>query len=173
MPAAHPLWTDYVAAFGTVVGIAIAGSAFVVARRSARDSTRSAESAERTARAAESIGAASAATLEAATKQLELATAEPNDSRRNALGARTSNESSYPRSVAGRVRKHHPEFSELVSQTAVTVSSRLRSSPSYSTQDRVRSYATGGATPTRIRSGTKPTSVGRALMACRERSTSS
>lgn len=75
-PANHPLWTDYLSAFGTVVGIVIAGAAFVIAKRSAADATHSAESAERTAGAAEAIGTASASTLEAATEQLLLAKLE-------------------------------------------------------------------------------------------------
>jgi hypothetical protein len=65
-PASHPYWTDYVSAFGAVVGIVVAGAAFVVALRSAKDASRSAGSAERTAQA-------SASTLEAASEELALA----------------------------------------------------------------------------------------------------
>lgn len=50
--ASHPYWTDYVSAFGAVVGIVVAGAAFVVALRSTRDAHRSAESAEKTANSA-------------------------------------------------------------------------------------------------------------------------
>ena len=75
-PASHPLWTDYVAAFGTLVGIVIAGIALLMAKRSAADATRSAKAAEDTARAAEGIGKASTSTLQAATEQLRLATLE-------------------------------------------------------------------------------------------------
>jgi hypothetical protein len=46
--AAKPLWTDYVSAFGAAVGILVAAGAFVVALRSARDSSRSADAAETT-----------------------------------------------------------------------------------------------------------------------------
>jgi hypothetical protein len=76
LASSHPYWTDYVGAFGTVVGILVAGAAFVVARRSAADSTRSANSADRTAKAAEAISEASQAALEAATAQLEVARRE-------------------------------------------------------------------------------------------------
>ncbi len=73
LASSHPSWTDYVGAFGTIVGIVVAAAALIVARKSAADSTRSAASAERTAKAAESISEASKATLEAATAQLEVA----------------------------------------------------------------------------------------------------
>jgi hypothetical protein len=76
LASSHPLWTDYVGAFGTVVGIVVAAAAFIVARKSAADSNRSAESAERTAKAAESISEASKATLEAAAGQLDVARRE-------------------------------------------------------------------------------------------------
>jgi hypothetical protein len=67
--ATHPYWTDYVSAFGAAVGILVAGAAFVVAFRSARDARRSADSSERTAHA-------SAATLQAANEQLALVRGE-------------------------------------------------------------------------------------------------
>ncbi len=70
MPVAtHPFWTDYVSAFGALVGIVVAAAAFVVAFRSAMDARASADSSERTARA-------SRATLQAANEQLELARKE-------------------------------------------------------------------------------------------------
>jgi hypothetical protein len=50
--ATKPLWTDYVSAFGAAVGILVAAGAFVVAFRSARDSSRSADAAETTAASA-------------------------------------------------------------------------------------------------------------------------
>ncbi len=50
--AAEPLWTEYVSAFGAVVGILVAASAFVVALRSTRDSRRSADAAETAAASA-------------------------------------------------------------------------------------------------------------------------
>lgn len=50
--ATRPFWTDYVSAFGAVVGILVAAGAFVVALRSARDSYRSADAAETTAASA-------------------------------------------------------------------------------------------------------------------------
>jgi hypothetical protein len=50
--ATKPFWTDYVAAFGAVVGILVAAGAFVVALSSARDSRRSADAAEKTASSA-------------------------------------------------------------------------------------------------------------------------
>jgi hypothetical protein len=48
--ATKPFWTDYVSAFGAIVGILVAASAFFVASRSARDARRSADAAEQTAR---------------------------------------------------------------------------------------------------------------------------
>jgi hypothetical protein len=55
-----PGWLDYAAAFGAILGVAVAGLALVLTHRSADDarqsreaSTRSADAAERTARAAE------------------------------------------------------------------------------------------------------------------------
>ncbi len=45
--ATHPYWTDYVSAFGATVGILVAGAAFVVAFRSARDARRSASTTTR------------------------------------------------------------------------------------------------------------------------------
>jgi hypothetical protein len=72
---AEPLWTDYVSAFGALLGVFVAGVALLVAVRSARDARRSAESADRTSRAAETSAEASRSTLEAATGQLELARA--------------------------------------------------------------------------------------------------
>lgn len=45
-----PYWTDYISAFGAVVGILVAGGAFVIASRSARDARRSADASEQTAK---------------------------------------------------------------------------------------------------------------------------
>jgi len=50
--ATKPFWTDYVGAFGAIVGILVAAGAFVVALWSARDSRRSADAAEKTATSA-------------------------------------------------------------------------------------------------------------------------
>src|ERR1700677_127713 len=50
--ATKPFWTDYVSAFGAVVGILVAAGAFRVALGSARDSRRSADAAETTATSA-------------------------------------------------------------------------------------------------------------------------
>lgn len=74
--ASNPLWTDYLAAVATIVGIVIAAAALVMAKRSAADATRSAATSERTARAAEQMSEASVATLEAASGHLELARTE-------------------------------------------------------------------------------------------------
>lgn len=52
LSATTPFWTDYVSAFGAVIGILVAASAFVVALGSARDSRRSADAAETTAASA-------------------------------------------------------------------------------------------------------------------------
>jgi hypothetical protein len=71
--AAHPLWTDYVAAWGAIVGVLVAVVALIIAIYSAKGAARSAESAEATRDAASQIAKASGATLEAATGQLELA----------------------------------------------------------------------------------------------------
>ncbi len=48
--ATKPYWTDYVSAFGAIIGFAVAGAAFIVASRSARDARRSADASEQTAR---------------------------------------------------------------------------------------------------------------------------
>jgi hypothetical protein len=81
--ADHPLWTDYVAAFGSILGILIAVTGVIVAGvavyyavRSAGDAEDSARSAKRTADAASDLVHASRATLDAATKQLGLARIE-------------------------------------------------------------------------------------------------
>ncbi len=50
--ATKPFWTDYVSAFGAIVGILVAASAFVVALCSTRDARRSADAAETTAASA-------------------------------------------------------------------------------------------------------------------------
>jgi hypothetical protein len=74
--ATDPLWTDYVGAFGALVGVLIAAGALVVALRSAAEAKRSAADAQKTRGAAEAIETASGATLKAATEQLALARAE-------------------------------------------------------------------------------------------------
>jgi len=81
--ANHPLWTDYVAAFGSIVGILIAfvsvivsGVAVYYAARSAGDAEESARMARRTADAAGDLVHASRATLDAAIEQLRLARIE-------------------------------------------------------------------------------------------------
>jgi hypothetical protein len=71
--AAHPLWTDYLAAWGAIVGVLVALVALVIAIWSAKGAARSAESARDTRDAASKIAQASQATLEAANGQLELA----------------------------------------------------------------------------------------------------
>jgi hypothetical protein len=78
--ASKPLWTDYAAAIGAIVGvlvalvgILIAGVALYVALVSARDSARSADLAEETSAAAERIAKASESTMRAAARQQDLA----------------------------------------------------------------------------------------------------
>lgn len=50
LSATKPYWTEYVSAFGAIVGFLVAGAAFIVASRSARDARRSADASEHTAR---------------------------------------------------------------------------------------------------------------------------
>ena len=61
-----PPWTDYVSAFGSVVGILIAGLALIYAVNSAAEARKSAE-------ASDAIANASKATLTAAKQQLDIA----------------------------------------------------------------------------------------------------
>jgi hypothetical protein len=81
--ADHPLWTDYVAAFGSavgifvaVIGVIVAGVALYYAARSAQDAEESSRLARRTADAAGDLVHASRATLNSAIEQLQIARAE-------------------------------------------------------------------------------------------------
>jgi hypothetical protein len=83
LAADHPLWTDYVGAFGSIVGILIgitgvliAGVAVYYAIQSAADAECSARLARRTADASADIANASRATLNAAIEQLRVARIE-------------------------------------------------------------------------------------------------
>jgi hypothetical protein len=71
-----PLWTEYVSAGATVVGVIIALVALTIARRSSRSAAESETSAEQTANSAAASAAAGAATQEAAEGQLKLAREE-------------------------------------------------------------------------------------------------
>lgn len=74
--ATSPLWTEYVSAFATVVGVLVALVAILVARRSAKSALESAEIAQDIAASAAESATSSTATREAAERQLALARQE-------------------------------------------------------------------------------------------------
>jgi len=74
--ASHPFWTEYVSAFGALVGILVAGGALVVALRSATSAKRSAEASEAAAETSKEAVEAANAELAIAERESERVEAE-------------------------------------------------------------------------------------------------